>query len=360
MWRKISQFLGVAIAVIAIIAYIGVASFYANKHSEAQPVKEVVVSLDNASATRKFASADYFTAQLKKAGVSLEGKLIESVDALKLSQMIEENGFVEKADVYVTYAGNLHINVMQQTPVMRLMCGGFNSYITADGQSFRSPQGAACYTPIVTGKYRPLMPTSYEGSVEEYYDGLIEKQNEKIADVRSQILSLDQERSKCLGRRRRLKEERKKKLFESSQSHEYRLRGVEADIKKCDEQLPVIAYRKKQLEKRQQLIELRKKKLQKSYDDFANLINFVSQVDEDSFWSAEVVQFVADTTLLGEISLRLIPRSGDFTILFGTLEDGKAKLKKLQKFYEEGLARVGWNEYKTIDIRYDKQVVCTK
>jgi len=27
-------------------------------------------------------------------------------------------------------------------------------------------------------------------------------------------------------------------------------------------------------------------------------------------------------------------------------------------FYKEGLSRVGWSRYKTIDIRFDKQVVC--
>ena len=100
--------------------------------------------------------------------------------------------------------------------------------------------------------------------------------------------------------------------------------------------------------------------MQKSYDDFVNLINFVSQVEEHSFWGAEVVQFVADKNSLGEISLRLMPRSGDFVIEFGTLADGDAKLEKLEKFYDGGLVHIGWESFKIIDVRYDKQVICTK
>ena len=118
--------------------------------------------------------------------------------------------------------------------------------------------------------------------------------------------------------------------------------------------------KKKLLERQQQGIEMRKKKLQERRNDFANLINFVSLLGNDSFWSAEIVQFVADTTSMGEISLRLVPRSGDFIIEFGTLADSSEKLRKLGDFYDEGLSRMGWNLYKTIDVRYNKQVICTK
>ena len=86
----------------------------------------------------------------------------------------------------------------------------------------------------------------------------------------------------------------------------------------------------------------------------------VEQIKDDSFWGAEIVQFVADTTTMGDITLRLVPRSGDFIIEFGTLGNGEEKLSKLQRFYDNGLSSIGWSEYKTIDVRYDKQVICTK
>jgi cell division protein FtsQ len=70
------------------------------------------------------------------------------------------------------------------------------------------------------------------------------------------------------------------------------------------------------------------------------------------------VQFVADTTSCGAVSLRMIPRSGDFVIAFGELNNVDDKLNKLEQFYNDGLRHLGWDKFKTIDIRYDKQVIC--
>ena len=34
------------------------------------------------------------------------------------------------------------------------------------------------------------------------------------------------------------------------------------------------------------------------------------------------------------------------------------KLTKLYKFYDKGLPHVGWERYKVVDVRYDKQIIC--
>ena len=168
------------------------------------------------------------------------------------------------------------------------------------------------------------------------------------------------ERSEWRDRRSDLLEKSKQGIFESSENHRQRKVGIGVEIAKCNEKLKQLAAHKTTLEKRQQRIENGKKKLQKKYDDFVNLINFVDRVESDSFWSAEVVQFVADTTSTGAINMRLVPRSGDFVIEFGTLADCDDKLQKLQTFYDDGLAHMGWNQYRIVDVRYNKQVICTK
>ena len=53
-------------------------------------------------------------------------------------------------------------------------------------------------------------------------------------------------------------------------------------------------------------------------------------------------------------------RSGRFAVLFGRLEDVERKFDKLLRFYRSGLSSIGWSEYRTIDIRYNDQVVCKK
>ncbi|MEI8203031.1 MAG: hypothetical protein WCH34_08475 [Bacteroidota bacterium] len=56
----------------------------------------------------------------------------------------------------------------------------------------------------------------------------------------------------------------------------------------------------------------------------------------------------------------LIPRIGNFSIVFGTTEKMAEKFNKLKTFIEKGIPKVGWDKYKTINLAYDNQIVCTK
>ena len=90
------------------------------------------------------------------------------------------------------------------------------------------------------------------------------------------------------------------------------------------------------------------------------LLTFVETVEDDDFWRSEVVQITAKTTPSGALEVGLTPRSGRFAILFGRPEDAERKFDKLLRFYRSGLSSIGWSEYRTIDIRYNDQVVCKK
>lgn len=360
MWRKIVNIFGVLVVLGAVAAYICFAANLVRKHREKQKVEQLFISVNDDSELHRFTSSDYIRQQLQRSKIKIEEALVDSVDAVKVSECIAKNGFVRDVDVYVSYSGEAHIEITQHKPVMRLLCGGMNSYVIYEGDLFRSPQGAAYYTAVVTGSYKPLFPPTYEGSIADYYAMLQAKEDEKIVALNEEFAGLNKERRSCRDSISSLKKESQKKFFESDESHKFRRIGIGHSIKKLEARMKVLQGRRAQLEKRQQLIEKRKKKLQKSCDDFTNLINFVSQVEEHPFWSAEVVQFVADTTNRGDISLRLMPRSGDFVIEFGTLAESEQKLSKLKNFYDNGLSRMGWDRFKTVDVRYRKQVVCTK
>ncbi|MBO5860721.1 MAG: hypothetical protein J6Q45_03520 [Alistipes sp.] len=107
----------------------------------------------------------------------------------------------------------------------------------------------------------------------------------------------------------------------------------------------------------------KQKKLMKRYEDFAKLINFVKYIENDSFWSAEIVQIVASTMSSGDLELELIPRTGNYVVEFGqvgTKAEIEEKLDKLLAFYQKGLTNVGWDSFSRISIRYKGQVVCSK
>ncbi|MDE5708217.1 MAG: hypothetical protein K2I32_01995, partial [Alistipes sp.] len=77
-------------------------------------------------------------------------------------------------------------------------------------------------------------------------------------------------------------------------------------------------------------------------------------------WRSEVVQFIASTTPGGALEVDLVPRSGRHTVRFGRIAEIEEKFDRLLRFYEGGLSRIGWDEYRTIDVRYSDQVVCRK
>jgi len=89
----------------------------------------------------------------------------------------------------------------------------------------------------------------------------------------------------------------------------------------------------------------------------AALYKLILFVRKDDFLNALVDQVYVQED--GE--MEVIPKIGGQTIRFGGVDENMAeKFDRLKIFYNEGLRKVGWDKYKTIDLRYKDQVVCDK
>lgn len=86
------------------------------------------------------------------------------------------------------------------------------------------------------------------------------------------------------------------------------------------------------------------------------LYPFVMALRNDRFWDAYVEQIVVGA---GE-EVVLIPKVGDFRIVLGGMEGYGRKMEKLRLFLKKGIARKGWNLYKEINLKFDRQIVCVK
>ncbi len=53
----------------------------------------------------------------------------------------------------------------------------------------------------------------------------------------------------------------------------------------------------------------------------------------------------------------LVPSIGKHLILLGKADNYKDQFDRLEKFYTKGIQKVGWDAYKIINLKYDKQVV---
>ena len=86
------------------------------------------------------------------------------------------------------------------------------------------------------------------------------------------------------------------------------------------------------------------------------MFDFVTFLEENPFWNAQIEQiYIRD-----DMKIELVPRVGDAIIVLGTLDNYQAKLEKLHKLYAKGFNVIGWNKYKTINLQYKDQIVCSR
>jgi cell division protein FtsQ len=78
-------------------------------------------------------------------------------------------------------------------------------------------------------------------------------------------------------------------------------------------------------------------------------------IRNDYFWSTQIEQLFVD----GRGDIQLIPRVGSQLIIFGSGSDINNKFENLRAMYKI-FNEIGWNQYKSINLKYKDQVVCTK
>ncbi|MBI9059607.1 MAG: hypothetical protein JEZ01_17720 [Labilibaculum sp.] len=86
------------------------------------------------------------------------------------------------------------------------------------------------------------------------------------------------------------------------------------------------------------------------------LFDLVKFITNDEFWKSQITQIHVSRNK----EYILIPRVGAHKIELGSIENYHRKFQKLGALYSEGFSKKGWNAYKTINLKYKDQVVCTK
>lgn len=347
------------------VGYIVYASVLASRHRSAQTVERVEISILDSTANGQLVTSRKVREWILRSGIATVGSPINGVDAAGIRRTIARNGFVDDVDVYVTYSGVMHVDISQRRPMIRLMTDGYNAYVTEDGFIFAAPEASALYVPVVTGSYRPIVPPAYEGYIGDYVAGLAAEAEKRIKQIEKEKNPLYAKEIEYKDSLKAIRRDRvSKKWFESKEHFEKRVEEKRKDKKlrrrKYNGLLRDVHGKIDAVTARQDAVRAEQKKTEEKYADFLKLINFVGSVESDGFWSAEIVQMVASATSFGSMELMLVPRSGDFRIVFGEIDDCDRKLEKLLRFYRDGLGKVGWDRYGTINLKYNNQVVCTE
>jgi len=360
---------------VLVVGFIFLYNSRSRQHRAMTQVQSVSVDIIDSLPDESLMSRRLVEHWIKQSGIETVGSPIDKVDLVGIEKAIRSNGFVDRASAHVTYDGVLHIRVSQRKPVMRLVCGSYDCYVTQDGFVFPSPGRAAVYVPVVSGSYAPPMPKDYVGRVADHILAQVEASNERILELQHEkkpFFDRDKEIDDSVRAVRRMKVVKRGIIRYQGWGEsdvDFNKRVVAKRLEK-NELYRRYRYWRSQNDKniaavtaRQDIERENQKKLMKRYEDFMKLINFVKYIEKDSFWGAEIVQIVASTMSSGDLELELIPRTGSHVVEFGQVgdkEEIEQKLDKLLAFYQNGLINLGWDSFSTISIKYKGQVVCTK
>lgn len=86
------------------------------------------------------------------------------------------------------------------------------------------------------------------------------------------------------------------------------------------------------------------------------LFKIAGFIQKDTLWTNQIEQIYVNT----DSEIELVPRIGDQKIILGNADSLESKFRNLLIFYKEAMPRVGWNTYKTINLKYANQIVCKK
>ncbi|MFC3559845.1 cell division protein FtsQ/DivIB [Pedobacter jamesrossensis] len=87
-----------------------------------------------------------------------------------------------------------------------------------------------------------------------------------------------------------------------------------------------------------------------------DLYKTAQYIKKDTLWDNQIEQIIVDA----KNDIELIPRVGNQRIILGTADSLDKKMKNLLIFYKKAMPQVGWETYRTINIKYTNQIVCEK
>ena len=93
-----------------------------------------------------------------------------------------------------------------------------------------------------------------------------------------------------------------------------------------------------------------------NYKTLKDILQMAKFIHQDKLLKAQIEQIYVTQT--GEFEL--IPKLGDHIIKFGKINEMERKFKKLIAFYKNGIYNDGLTKYKTLDLKYNNQVICSK
>lgn len=127
----------------------------ANTFAEGLQVK--VVELP--SGDKLISDRDVRQALMTAFGSDLENSELGKLEVERMERVLEADPFVKNADVYIDQNNQLHINIEQREPLVRVLDNnGNNYYLDAEGKKMPPSKNFAARVIVATGNLSPYTP----------------------------------------------------------------------------------------------------------------------------------------------------------------------------------------------------------
>ena len=145
----------IGLSVLLFVGYIiFVVTKFAVKPAEEKCQKIQINVMDSASI--KFMSSHDIYSFLIKNDLYPEGKKIKDINTEVIEQKLKSVPIIATAECFFTPSGNMHVNVTQRKPIMRIMGSSGNYYIDEAAKIIPVSSNFNVFLPIATGKIDTL------------------------------------------------------------------------------------------------------------------------------------------------------------------------------------------------------------
>jgi cell division protein FtsQ len=91
-------------------------------------------------------------------------------------------------------------------------------------------------------------------------------------------------------------------------------------------------------------------------NDLSIIYKFAKMVDKDEFLKKHVIEIRQNNDKTLDFKIR----KSDFIVHLGTLDKLEKKINNFKAFYQKALKDKVLDNYKLVNLKFDKQVICTK
>ena len=146
-WKKIMRLVFISLVAIGFIITVG----FTEKKQHDMLCSEVDVTVNNLSGHEFIGKEEVLQLIIEKFGI-LNGKPLTSINISLLENIIQNNPFVSRAEVFSTIDGKLNIEVIPRNPIVRIInSNNENFYIDDEGMFMPLSEKYSAPVPVANG-----------------------------------------------------------------------------------------------------------------------------------------------------------------------------------------------------------------